>query len=132
MPSSEYLINEDKRNIYYGRRKDIRVPKEGEKILTFVRRIIAEQPNPEPLHIVGQLVEIVVSELKGRKCQATVEVSTKSLTVTIRHEGKPIEERMVMLMSDHTDHIFYMPDNSDYNWKLIIQRDIPRLYVKSK
>ena len=64
----------------------IYVPKEGEKILTFVRRIIAEQPNPEPLHIVGQLVEIVVSELKGRKCQATVEVSTKSLTVTNRHE----------------------------------------------
>ena len=110
----------------------IYVPKEGENILSFVRRIIAEQPNPEPLHIVGQLVEIVVSELKGRKCQASIEVSAKSLAVTLRHEGKPIEERMVMLMSDHTDHIFYMPDNSDYNWKLIIQRDIPRLYVRSK
>jgi hypothetical protein len=35
---------------------------------------------------------------------------------------------MVLLMGDHTDHVYYAPDGDDA-WKLVIRRDIPPLFV---
>ena len=103
-------------------------PEEDEDALTFVRRVIAEQPDPEPLHIVETLVEIAVGELKGRPCEVEAAVSDKRMKVTLRHYGKPIDERMVLLMGDHTDHVDYAPDGEG-TWELIIHRDIPPLFV---
>ena len=96
--------------------------------MEFVRRIIAEQEDREPLRIVEQLVEIAVGELKGRPYDISAAVSSKRMKVTLRHYGKPIDERMVLLMGDHTDHVYYTPDGDDA-WKLVIRRDIPPLFV---
>ena len=104
------------------------MPDEGEEALEFVRRVIRMQPDREPLRIVEQLVEIAVGELKGRPCQIKAAVSDKRLKVMMRHEGKPIDERMVWVMGDHTDRVDYHPDGDDA-WLLTIRRDIPPLFV---
>ena len=80
------------------------------------------------MRIVDQLVEIAVTELKGRPCQIEATVSDKRMKVTLRHTGKPIDERMVWLMGDHTDRVDYRPDD-DGTWELIIRRDIPPLFA---
>ena len=104
---------------------------EGEDVLGFVRRVVAKQSNPEPLHIVEQLVEIVVSELKDRPCKASIIASEKGMKVTLRHEGKPIDSRMIRLMDDHTDHVDYYHDG-DTGWKLVITREIPPLFAQKR
>ena len=96
--------------------------------MEFVRRVIAEQEDREPLRIVEQLVEIAVGELKGRPYEVSAAVSDRRMKVTLRHHGKPIDERMVLLMGDHTDRVNYTPDGDDA-WKLVIRRDIPPLFV---
>ena len=103
-------------------------PAYDEDAMEFVRRIIAEQDDREPLHIVEQLVEIAVGELKDRPYDISAAVSGKRMKVTLRHYGKPIDERMVLLMGDHTDHVDYVPDGDDA-WQLVIRRDIPPLFV---
>ena len=103
-------------------------PAYDEDAMEFVRRIIAEQDDREPLHIVEQLVEIAVGELKDRPYDISAAVSAKRMKVTLRHYGKPIDERMVLLMGDHTDHVDYAPDGDDA-WQLVIRRDIPPLFV---
>ena len=103
-------------------------PEGDEDALAFVRRVIRMQPDCEPLRIVEQLVEIAVGELKGRPCQMEVAVSQKRMKVTLRHGGKPIDERMVWIMGDHTDRVDYYPDGDDA-WLLTIRRDIPPLFV---
>lgn len=104
------------------------IPEEDEEPGKFVRRIIAEQPDREPLHIVEQLVDIAVGVLKGRSCQISATVSLQHMKVTLCHRGEPIEERMILLMGDHTDRVEYRPDSND-SWQLIIRRDIPPLFV---
>ena len=104
-------------------------PEGDEDALAFVRRVIAEQPDREPLRIVEQLVEIAVAELKGRPCDISAAVSDQRMKVTIRHGGKPIDERMVWLMGDHTDRVDYCPDGDTDYWLLTIRRDIPPLFV---
>ena len=103
-------------------------PDDGEDARSFVHRIINGQPDREPLRIVEQLVEIAVGELKGRPCQVEAAVSDKRMKVTLRHSGKPIDERMVWMMGDHTDRVDYYPDGDD-GWLLTIRRDIPPLLV---
>ncbi|MBR5393760.1 MAG: hypothetical protein IK144_01600 [Bacteroidaceae bacterium] len=103
-------------------------PQDDEDALEFVRRIIDMEPNREPLRIVEQLVEIAVCELKGRPCDISAAVSDKRMKVTMRHSGKPIDDRMVWLMGDHTDCVDYHPED-DGTWELTIRRDIPPLYV---
>lgn len=51
------------------------------------------------------------------------------MVVTLRHHGKPIDERMVWVMGDHTDHVDYHPNETDDGWVLTIYRDIPPLFV---
>ena len=104
------------------------IPEEGEEPGSFVRRIIAEQADSEPLRIVEQLVDIAVGVLKGRPCQISATASVRRMKVTLRHKGQPIEERMILLMGDHTDRVGYHPDGDD-GWELIIRRDIPPLFV---
>ncbi len=104
-------------------------PEGDEDALAFVRRVIAEQPDREPLRIVEQLVEIAVAELKGRPCEIEAAVSDKRMKVMLRHSGKPIDERMVWLMGDHTDRVDYCPDGDTDYWLLTIRRDIPPLFV---
>lgn len=99
-----------------------------EDYLEFIRRVIADQPDREPLRIVEQLTEIAVGELKGRPCDISAAVSDKRMKVTIRHNGRPIDERMVLVMGDHTDRVDYHPEGDD-TWMLIIRRDIPPLFV---
>lgn len=96
--------------------------------MEFVRRVIAQQEDREPLRIVEQLVEIAVGELKDRPCDISAAVSDKRMKVMLRHCGKPIDERMVLLMGDHTDHVDYASDG-DNGWQLTIRRDIPPLFV---
>ena len=103
-------------------------PEDDEGVLAFVSRVINEQSNCKPLRIVEQLVEIAVGELKGRPCDISVAVSDKRMKVAICHSGKPINERMVWLMADHTDRVDYHADG-DNSWKLLIRRDIPSLSV---
>ncbi len=103
-------------------------PEESEDLRSFVNRVIAEQPDREPLRIVEQLAEITMSELKDRPCQFSATASEKRMTLTLRHSGRPINERMVWVMGDHTDHVDYHPDG-DYGWTLTIRRDIPPLFV---
>ena len=104
------------------------MPEEDEEALEFVHRVIADQPDREPLRIVEQLVEIAVTELKGRPCQLSAAVSPQRMKVTLCHSGKPIDERMVWVMGDHTDRVDYHPDGDDA-WQLVIRRDIPPLIV---
>jgi hypothetical protein len=70
--------------------------------MDFVRRVVNDQSDREPLRIVEQLVEIVVDELKDRPCDISAAVSVKRMKVTLRHNGKPIDERIMRLMADHT------------------------------
>lgn len=103
-------------------------PDDNEDALEFVRRVISEQPDQEPLRIVGQLVEIAVTELKGRSCDISAEVSDKRMKVTLCHSGHQIDGRMIHVMHDFTDRIEYTPQGDD-GWQLIIRRDIPPLFV---
>ena len=98
-------------------------PEGGEDAMAFVRRVVAAQSATEPLRIVVQLVEIAVGELKGRPCDISAEASPERMTVTLRHPGRAIDERMVWLMYDHTDRVDYWPDGDE--WVLTIRRDIP-------
>ena len=104
------------------------IPQEGEDLRSFVRRMVSEQPDREPLRIVEQLAEITMSELKDRLCQFSATVSAKQMTLTIRHSGRAIDERMVWIMGDHTDRVDYNSDG-DNSWVLTIRRDIPPLFV---
>jgi len=104
-------------------------PEGDEDALEFIRRVIAGQDDREPLRIVEQLVEIAAGELKCRPCDISAAVSEKRMKVTLRHGGKPIDERMVLLMGDHTDRVDYHPDGDMGYWLLTIRRDIPPLFV---
>ena len=103
-------------------------PEENEDMRSFVKRIIAEQPDQEPLRIIEQLAEITMSELKDRPCQFSATASEKRMTLTVHHSGRAIDERMVWVMGDHTDRVDYRPDDDD-GWILTIRRDIPPLFV---
>ena len=103
-------------------------PEENENLRSFVKRIIAEQPDHEPLHIILQLAEITMSELKDRPCQFSASISARRMTLTVCHSGCAIDERMVWVMGDHTDRVDYRPDGDD-GWILTIRRDIPPLFV---
>lgn len=105
------------------------IPEEDEDVMTFVHRVINAQSEREPLHIVEQLVEIAMAELKERPCQVSAEASSKYLTVSLRHNGKPIDERMVWLMDDNTDRVDYHLDSTDDTWVLTIHRIVPPLFV---
>ena len=103
-------------------------PEENENMGSFVKRVIAEQPDREPLRIIEQLAEITMSELKDRPYQFSATVSDKRMTLKVCHSGRPIDERMVWVMGDHTDRVDYRPDDND-DWVLTIRRDIPPLFV---
>ena len=103
-------------------------PEGDEDAQAFVRRVINDQPDREPLRIVETLVGIAVDELEGRACQIEAAVSGKCMKVTLHHGGKPIDDRVVWRMGDHTDRVDYAPDG-DNGWMLAIRRDIPPLFV---
>ena len=107
----------------------IYTPEHDENAMEFIHRVIIAQPDREPLRIVEQLVEIAVAELKGRPYDISAKASTQRMVVTLRHHGKPIDERMVWVMGDHTDHVDYHPNDTDDGWVLTIYRDIPPLFV---
>ena len=104
-------------------------PNNDEDTREFVRRVIAEQEDQEPLHIVEQLVEIAIGELKDRPCDISMHVTEKRMKVTLHHMGQPIDSRMVRVMGDHTDRVDYHPDGTNDGWILTIRRDIPPLFV---
>jgi hypothetical protein len=104
-------------------------PEHDENAMEFIHRVIIAQPDCEPLRIVEQLVEIAVGELKDRPYDISAKASTQRMVVTLRHHGKPIDERMVWVMGDHTDHVDYHPNETDDGWVLTIYRDIPPLFV---
>ena len=79
------MINEEK----------IYKPKDDEDIRDFVHRVIAEQENREPLHIVEQLVEIALGEMKDRPYDVNIYVTEMRMKVTLHHKGRPIDSRMV-------------------------------------
>ena len=78
-------------------------PKEGETAMAFLKRVVDEQSDREPLHIVVQLLEIALGELQGRPCEVCVTASKQRFALTLRHGGKPIDRRMMWLMDDHLD-----------------------------
>jgi hypothetical protein len=102
------------------------LPDKNETAIAFVKRVVAEQPNRELLLIVVQLVEIALGELHGRPCDVSVTASKQQFTLTLRHEGKPIDNRMVCLMHDHIDRAKYRADGD--GWLLTLRRDIPSFY----
>ena len=104
------------------------LPEENENIRSFVKRVIAEQPDQEALRIIEQLAEVTMSELKDRPCQVSATASVKQMTLTICHSGDAIDERMVWVMGDHTDRVYYHP-GGDNGWVLTIRRDIPPSFV---
>lgn len=104
-------------------------PEDYEDLRSFVKRVIAEQPDQEPLRIIEQLAEITMSELKDRPCQFSATASIKQMTLTVRHSGRrAIDEHMVRVMGDHADRVDYHSDGDD-SWVLTIHRDIPLLFV---
>ena len=103
-------------------------PKEKEGVLELVKRTISEQPDREPLRIVEQLVEIVLNELKERTCDISALVSPERMEVTLHHNGKPIDGRIIHVMRNFTERLEY--DTYGNNaWELVICRDIPPLFV---
>ena len=105
----------------------IYLPNKNETAIAFVKRVVAEQSDREPLRIIVQLVEIALGELQGRPCEVSVTASKQRLTLTLRHEGKPIDNRIVCLMDDHIDRAKYQSDGDD--WVLTLRRDIPSFYI---
>ena len=103
-------------------------PEDYENLKSFVKHVIAEQPDQEPLRIIEQLAEITMNELKDRPCQFSATASTKQMTLTVSHSGRAIDEHMVRVMGNHTDYVDYHP-NGDDEWILTIRRDIPPLFV---
>ena len=103
------------------------LPKENESVMAFVKRVVASQADREPLRIIVHLVEIALGELQNRPCTVSVTASKKRFTLTLRHEGKPIDERMVWLMDDQIDRAKYQPDGD--SWVLTLRRDIPSFYI---
>ena len=98
------------------------LPKENESVMAFVKRVVASQADHEPLRIIVHLVEIALGELQNRPCTVSATASK-----TLRHEGKPIDERMVWLMDDQIDRAKYQPDGD--SWVLTLRRDIPSFYI---
>ena len=56
------------------------LPNENETAIAFVKRVVAEQSNREPLRIVVQLVEIALGELHGRPCDVRITSYEKCLS----------------------------------------------------
>ena len=48
------------------------LPNQDETAIAFVKRVVAEQSDREPLRIVVQLLEIALGELQGRPCEVSV------------------------------------------------------------
>jgi hypothetical protein len=103
------------------------LPNKNETAIAFVKRVVAEQSDSEPLRIIVQLVEIVLGELQGRSCEVSVTASKQQFSLTLRHEGNPIDNRMVLLMDDHIDRAKYQSDGD--GWVLTLRRDIPSFYI---
>ena len=103
------------------------LPNENETAIAFVKRVVAEQSDREPLRIVVQLLEIALGELQGRPCEVSVTASKQRFTLALRHGGKPIDNRMIWLMDDHIDRAKYKSDGDD--WVLTLRRDIPSFYI---
>ena len=47
------------------------LPNQNETAIAFVKRVVAEQTDREPLRIVVQLLEIALGELQGRPCEVS-------------------------------------------------------------
>ena len=103
------------------------LPKENESVMSFVKRVVASQSDREPLRIIVHLVEIALGELQNRPCTVSATASKKRFTLTLCHEGKPIDERMVWLMDDQVDRAKYQADGD--SWVLTLRRDIPSFYI---
>ena len=103
------------------------LPNQNETAIAFVKRVVAEQSDREPLRIVVQLMEIALGELQGRPCEVSVTASKQRFTLALRHGGKPIDNRMIWLMDDHIDRAKYQSDGDD--WVLTLRRDIPSFYI---
>ncbi len=83
------------------------LPNQDETAIAFVKRVVAEQSDREPLRIVT--------------------ASKQRFTLALRHGGKPIDNRMIWLMDDHIDRAKYKSDGDD--WVLTLRRDIPSFYI---
>lgn len=103
----------------------IYMPDYDETALEFVRRVVREQPDREPLHILELLTEIVFDELRDQPYDISAEASALRTTLKVRHHGRPIDERTVRIMLKFTDRVDYMQDGDA--WVLTIHRDIPPL-----
>ena len=103
------------------------LPNQDETAIAFVKRVVAEQSDREPLRIVVQLLEIALGELQGRPCEVSVTASKQRFTLALRHGGKPIDNRMIWLMDDHIDRARYLSDGD--SWVLTLRRDIPSFYI---
>lgn len=103
------------------------LPNQNETAIAFVKRVVAEQSDREPLRIVVQLLEIALGELQGHPCEVCVTASKQRFTLALRHGGKPIDNRMIWLMDDHIDRAKYQSDGDD--WVLTLCRDIPSFYI---
>ena len=82
----------------------------GEDYKSFLSRVFADQADAEPLRIVSVLTEIIVTELHGQPYQLSAIADPKGLTLTVSHEGHPIDGRMVKVIEDSIDEAFYRHD----------------------
>lgn len=55
------------------------LPNQDETAIAFVKRVVAEQSDREPLRIVVQLLEIALGELQGRPCEVSVTARSNGL-----------------------------------------------------
>ena len=109
----------------------IYMPDYDETALEFVRRVVREQPDREPLHILELLTEIVFDELRDQPYDISAEASALRTTLKVRHHGRPIDERTVRIMLKFTDRVDYMQDGDA--WVLTIPEGIPSrcLFISS-
>ena len=97
----------------------------GEDYKSFLNRVFADQPDTEPLRIVSMLAEIIVTELHGLSYQLSAIADPKGLSLTVSHDGHPIDGRMVKVIEDSIDEAHYRHDRQGHH-ELTIRRNINR------
>ena len=90
---------------------------------SFLSRVFADQADAEPLRIVSVLTEIIVTELHGQPYQLSAIADPKGLTLTVIHEGHPIDGRMVKVIENGIDEAHYRHDRQGRH-ELTIRRNI--------
>ncbi len=82
-------------------------PMADEDYRAFLCRIFSDYSDANQLSILTILTDVFITELHGRPYSLSAKGDEHGITVTVKHEGKPVSSQIVNVIKHHIDKVGY-------------------------